>query len=306
LSKELGLGKISKKIFQRTVRPHIPLNKDLELDGAHVKLKENTIIAHSPSIGLPIETLGFFAFHYSASNVAVKFGKPRNIVLGIYLPLKTQEKDLETIVRSFGSEAKKYSVNVIAGQTATYSGLKIPLITTTCLGESLRHTRQVCEDDLIAIIGEIGGEGAWLKSLRKGEISDKWRKFTPLPKALLLQLLPEVKLMHDVSEGGLSGALHEITESIHMKIQLESVKLNITSDWDNSINKVLFSPSYGTLITIFEPSGKKKICDIVKKAGYPFTVLQPLQEGKGLYVDDCLVDEHSRIDLDEIYGSFEN
>jgi hydrogenase maturation factor len=123
---------------------------------------------------------------------------------------------------------------------------------------------------------------------------------------LKLQLLPEVKLMHDVSEGGLLGALHEIVESIHFKIQLESTKLNISKDWDNSIDKALLAPSYGTLIAIIEPSGKKKICDIMKKAGYPCAILQPLQMGKGLYVDNSLVDKQSRIDLDEIYGSFRN
>jgi hydrogenase maturation factor len=168
MSRELGLGKINKKIFQRIVEPYIPLEKDLELDGAILKLKGNTVIAHSPSIGVPIEALGFFAFHYSVSNVAVKFGKPKYVVTGIYLPLKTQEKELEAISKSIGAEATKYGVKVVAGQTATYYGLEIPLITTTCIGESIRSIKEPRIGDLIAIIGKIGGEGAWLREYSKG------------------------------------------------------------------------------------------------------------------------------------------
>ena len=58
----LGLGKISKTVFNRSVLPFIPVDKSLELDGATMYLSGNTVIAHSPSIGVPIESPGFFAF----------------------------------------------------------------------------------------------------------------------------------------------------------------------------------------------------------------------------------------------------
>ncbi|MDP2901233.1 MAG: hypothetical protein Q8O47_09725, partial [Candidatus Bathyarchaeota archaeon] len=70
MAEVLGLGKVSREVFRRSVLPFIPLDKELELDGATVKLTERTVIAHSPSIGVPLEALGFFAFHYAASNVA--------------------------------------------------------------------------------------------------------------------------------------------------------------------------------------------------------------------------------------------
>jgi len=134
---ELGLGKVTKEVFRRSVLPYIPIDQ-VELDGATIELTDHTVIAHSPSIGVPLEALGFFAFHYAASNVASRFGKPTHIVTGIYLPLRTPEEHLKVIAKSLGDEARRHGVKIGAGQTATYYGLEIPLITATCFGEALR------------------------------------------------------------------------------------------------------------------------------------------------------------------------
>ena len=69
MTSELGLGKVSKEVFRRSVQPYLPMD-EAELDGATLELTHRTVVAHSPSIGVPLEALGFFAFHYAASNVA--------------------------------------------------------------------------------------------------------------------------------------------------------------------------------------------------------------------------------------------
>ena len=142
MSEVLGLGKVSREVFERSVLPYIPLDGELELDGATVRLTNRTVIAHSPSIGVPLKALGFFAFHYAASNVACRFGRPTHMITGIYLPLKTREGDLKTIAKSIGDEAKKYGVKIAAGQTATYYGLEIPFVSTTCIGEQITKPNQ--------------------------------------------------------------------------------------------------------------------------------------------------------------------
>lgn len=118
----LGLGKVRNEVLRRSVFPFVPLDRELSLDGGFMELKGRTAVAHSPSIGVPLNSLGFFAFHYAAPNVACLFARPRHLVVGIYLPLKTKEEDLRIIVKGLGEEAKKYGVSVTAGQTATYYG----------------------------------------------------------------------------------------------------------------------------------------------------------------------------------------
>jgi len=299
---ELGLGKVPKEVFRRSVKPYLPMD-EAELDGATLELAGRTVVAHSPSIGVPLEALGFFAFHYAASNVASRFGKPTHMVTGIYLPLKTPEEHLRLIAESLGEEARRYGVKVCAGQTATYYGLEIPLITATCLGESLRPIAKPEPGDAVAIIGEVGGEGAWLREVSEGVKNDAYRRFTPLMWILALQGCPYVKLMHDVSEGGVKGGLYEVQDAHRVKIDLDSKRLNIGKEAAGMDGDPLRAPSYGALIAVIEGQGVGEARRICEELGAPFAAAGRVEEGRGLFVDRVEVTEQRRVELDELYGS---
>ena len=305
MSGKLGLGKVNREVFNRSVLPFIPVEKALELDGATTTLSGHTVIAHSPSIGVPIEALGFFAFHYSASNVASKFGKPSHLISGIYLPLKTTEEELRIITKGLGNEAKKYGVTVTAGQTATYYGLDIPLLTTTCIGESIRTPDDVDDGDLILLVGEVGGEAVWLERLSKeNHVEEMWRGFTPLPIILSLQTVSGVKLMHDVSEGGVKGSLFEVANSINYGIKASSDGVALYQGAENLSGDIFKAPSYSTLIVIIELNAVEHVQSICEEQGVPCKVIGEIISDQGLIFDGESIDKQERINLDEIYGSF--
>ncbi len=303
MSRVLGLGKVTREVFMRTVLPNIPVEKDIELDGATTALTENTVIAHSPSIGVPLEALGFFAFHYSASNVANKFGKPTHLISGIYLPLKTSEDDLETIVKTLGGEARKYGVTITAGQTATYYGIEIPLLTATCMGEALRSPSKPSTGDKVILVGEIGGEAVWLNNIAKGIEDNSWRRYTPLPSILTLQPVKAVKMMHDVSEGGITGSLLEISNSLGMGLNVDTDKIIYANGTDGLDGDLLRAPTYGALIVISDKDGVSDVLRRCSEKGIPCSVIGEVH-GSGLTIDGEQVSEQKRVEMDEIYGSF--
>jgi len=305
MSDALGLGKVTKEVFRRSVLPFIHVERDPELDGATIRLTEHTVIAHSPSIGVPLEALGFFAFHYSASNVACKFGKPTHLIAGIYLPLMTREADLRTIARTLGDEAKRYGVVITAGQTATYYGLEIPLVTSTCLGEALRAPSKPAPGDHVLLIGEVGGEGVWLKGLERGEESETWRRFTPLPAILGLQGVDQVKVMHDVSEGGVKGSLYEVADNLGVGLSVDAEEVVYAEGAERLDNDPLRAPSYGALVAVVDPEGISRVKNVCASVGWPATCVGEVVKDRGLKVDGVEVIEQRRVDLDEIYGSFQ-
>jgi hydrogenase maturation factor len=303
MSKKLGLGKISKKDFNRLIKPYLPIDK-IELDGATVPLTGQSIIAHSPSIGVPVEALGFFAFHYSASNVACKFGVPTYLISGIYLPLETKESDLEIIAKALGKEATKYGVKITAGQTASYFGLEIPLITATCIGKAIRKSRTPIQGNKVLIVNEIGGESVWLKELKERKDNINWKKFTPLSSILALQKVESVRMMHDVSEGGVKGALLEIVEDNSIRIDVFTKELIFAHGSQEINSDVLRGPSYGTLIVITEPDDAHKVLSECNKLGITCVDAGEVSKGMGLYFDGNKILHEKRIDLYEIYGSY--
>ena len=305
MSDVLGLGKVTREVFNRCVLPYIPTEKDIELDGATTSLSGKTVIAHSPSIGVPLEALGFFAFHYSASNVASKFGRPSHIISGIYLPLRTTEGELRVIAKSLGDEAKKYGVTVTAGQTATYYGLDIPLMTATCLGESIRAPTDVHVGDKVLLVGEVGGEAVWLDKLSKDLESDEvWRQFTPLPAILMLQNVSGVKFLHDVSEGGVKGSLFEVATSSCYGLNVSTQGVMLYPGAEKLHGDLMRAPSYSTLIAIAEPDSVKDIQNRCNQLGVYCSVIGETTSETGLIFDGEQISEQKRIDLDEIYGSF--
>ncbi|MCX6648515.1 MAG: AIR synthase related protein [Candidatus Bathyarchaeota archaeon] len=304
MSGVLGLGKVSREVFERSVLPFIPVDKELELDGATVRLTDRTVISHSPSIGVPLEALGFFAFHYAASNVACRFGRPTHMITGIYLPLKTREEDLKTIAKSLGDEAKKYGVKIAAGQTATYYGLEIPFVSTTCLGEQTRKPSKPIEGDIVLLVGEVGGEAAWLTKLSGGASDESWRKFTALQTILALGEVEGVKLLHDVSEGGVKGALTEVLTSLGLSLSFNSGDVAYAKGAQKLHQDLLRAPTYGTIIVIVDSASAGEIIGRCSDLGVEVTRLGPLRVGSGLTVDGKRVGEQARIEIDELYGSF--
>lgn len=305
MSDALGLGKVTKKIFNRSVLPYLPVEKSLELDGATTELKGNTVIAHSPSIGVPNEALGFFSFHYAASNVASRFGKPTHMISGIYLPLKTSEAELKIIAKNLGDEARKYGVIVTAGQTATYYGLEIPLLTSTMMGEETRAPTKPMKGDKVLLIGEIGGEAVWLDKLAKGESFDGWRSFTPLPAILSIQDIQEVCMMHDVSEGGVIGALYEVAEGHGIGLDVSSEHIVYAKGVDELEGDALRAPTYGALIAIVAESCVFEVISRCQEIGVPCIAIGYVNGVTGLTLNGEDVLEQKRTEIDEIYGAFE-
>ncbi|RLE93058.1 MAG: hydrogenase assembly protein HupF, partial [Thermoprotei archaeon] len=141
MGRKLGLGKLNRKTLEELVLKHLPIAV-AGLDSSQLPHVEDAVISVNPAIGVPTEALGFFAFHYAASNVAVSMAKPLHATFTLLLPPGFESEDLEVITREFGREAKRYGVSVVAGHTATYKGVEQPLAVTTVIGRRIRAPRK--------------------------------------------------------------------------------------------------------------------------------------------------------------------
>jgi len=302
----LGLGKVSREVLERSVFPYLPLTSTPRLDGGVLRCQGEVVIAHSPSIGLPLESLGFFAFHYAASNVAARFARPKHLVTGLYLPVGSEESDLETIARGLGDEARRYGVTVVAGHTATYAGIEAPFVTVTCLGESVGTPVAPAPGDAVHVIGDIGGEATWLNELSMGISGDGWKGFTPLPIMLRLQRIDGVTLMHDISEGGVKRALLEVSEALGVRLDVATYDVRLAEGVLSLDEDPLRLPTYGATLALTRSGARGAIEMACAELDVPCSIIGVVEEGEGLVVDGKAVGHLDRVDLDGLYGSFED
>jgi|Deesub1362B_J571_1020462.scaffolds.fasta_scaffold00005_129 hydrogenase maturation factor len=293
----MRIGKLSMEELTVHVLRHFPKPIRPPLDAATFDKKY--IVSHDPSIGMPIETLGFFAFHYTASDVAAKFGIPRYMVIGIYMPINYTNKDIEIIAEGIGGEAGKYGVEIIAGHTGFYKGFRSPFVSSTCIGEKIREEGTLAVGDKVIQIGIIGLEAVWLRELfGEGESKIDYRKLTPLDNILSLHNIREIKLIHDVGEGGIATALYELCINKEIGIAIDTSKLIVYEELINYERDISFMPSYGALIAVADDNVD------ISKLPRPAAVIGKVTEDGSLKIDDRVITSLKRTGFDELYGEF--
>lgn len=244
-----------------TILGKVPLDKILKTIGTKkLELDSNEIFGDylatvNPAIGVPDEFLGFFAYHYAATNIAVSFARPEYALLDLNFPEGYPDDTIEKIMKDFLRECEKYGTRLIGGHTARYRGIEWPIASTTIIGKRVRERERPSPGDTVLLIGEVGLETAWLM----GEKIDP-RTLTPLPTAIQLTSAPGLKLLHDVSEGGVYRAIEDIAQAYSVAIDISSNEIPLYPGFPSGLDP-LTSPSYGTLIAIANsPPGLLSYC----------------------------------------------
>ena len=288
----MKLGKVSIDNLRRILET-VGLRAELDAN----PLSEEEVVSTNPAIGVPLKTLGFFAFHYTASNVAVAFAKPMYATLNVLGPPSTTDEEMEEVVKSFVAECRKYQVELRGGHTARYEGIEYPLAVSTIIGKRVRPRLNPSPGDKVYLIGTIGAESAWLlgKSIPLEEM-------TPLPNALKLMRFEQVKLLHDVSEGGVLGALLELSKHYGFIIKVTAPSMPTNKDLPRDFDP-LTAPTYGALLAV--TSSPQELEAVCRDEGVQCTSLAVIVgKGEGVEYKSKLYSEPPSTPLIELYNPY--
>ena len=206
------------------------------------------VIASDPALGVPLDHLGHLAVHYSASDVAVFGATPRYLVSDILLPPGADVAVLDTITAQMDKACRGLGISIIGGHSGAYPALAEPIVVTTVLGftERLLSPANIRPGMHILLVKGLGGETACHLSLSRQEAVESVlgverakalrgtvREATCVAEALLLK--PRAVCMHDLTEGGLFGALGEMRAATGLGADLQEDALFVDPD----VTKVL-------------------------------------------------------------------
>lgn len=224
----LPKGKLHLLDLERLVFPHIPRIDDprkVTLDYATTTVQGNLVVASDPVIGIPLQFYGFFAVHYSATDVAMSGGTPQFLNLGIYYPPETEESWLTKTLQQLGNEANQLNLKVVGGHTGGYDGLQVPIISTTCFGvitDEPFQSSEIKPDDVIIAVGPVTRETLWFLAnvdpshvdaiLSRSQREALAMDLSPFSIVPVVNNLPRdhLLLLHDLAEGGLATGLKEL------------------------------------------------------------------------------------------------
>ena len=194
-------------------------------DCAVVGFGEQACVLSTDPITASAERIGSLAVHVSCNDIAARGIEPLGIMLTVLLPPGVTEGDIRTIMSQAAEAAEELNIEIIGGHTEITEAVTRPVISATAIG-SVDTRRPGAEPpkpgDKILVTKKLAMEGTGIIALERG---DELRGFLTVDeigraRAMLdgISVVREGAVagrvgftaMHDITEGGVLGALWEL------------------------------------------------------------------------------------------------
>ncbi len=301
----MKIGKIPESVLKRSIlrqihtkRKEVLLGAAVGEDCAALKLKEDEIFVLStdPITGTA-EDIGKLAIHVTLNDLASAGAEPFGVMLTALLPKTITEEDIRQIMQQAEVVCSQANVQIIGGHTEVTSAVLRPVITVTGVGKakegSFVATSGVRAGMDIVVTKWIGLEGTSIlaKEKKKELLARFSERFINQAERFdeMLSVLPEAKAavmsgvgaMHDVTEGGIFGALWEMSESSGVGLFIDLKKIPLKQETVEICEFFGINPyeliSSGAMLMAAE-DGNRLVMDI-QKAGIFATVIGKATEG---------------------------
>lgn len=286
----MEIGKLSNSDLEKFVfqslkyrRREVLLKSSVGMDTSVMDFGGDLLVVSCDPITGATKGIGKLAVNVSCNDVACACAEPVGILMSILLPPTATLEELQQLMEEANEECERLGIDIIGGHTEVTDVVNQIVVTTTVIGRvnssQLPRVKEVTVGDVIAVSKHIAVEGtAIIATEREKDIQtlSEDEKKEAKQFSYCLSVLEEAKLakqyrvkhMHDVTEGGIYGALWETAKAIQhgMEIQQSSIPLHpITKKLAEEFH---FNPyrliGSGSMIFVFAPedfSSFKKECE---------------------------------------------
>jgi len=217
---------------------------DVGEDCAMIQLEEDEIMVLStdPITGTTKE-MGRFAVMISANDIASSGAEVVGVLVCALLPPRIREIKIREIMEEIETCCEELNIQVVGGHTEVTDAVTRPVLTITGIGkvkkDKMIKTGGAKPGQDVVVTKWIGLEGSSiLAKEREEDLLQKYPKYlVDEAKAYsqMLSVIPEaaiavksnVSAMHDITEGGVFGALWEMAESAGVGLNIELKKIPI-------------------------------------------------------------------------------
>lgn len=291
------VGKFPADLMERIVYPRLGARNDAVLvgpgqglDTAVVRLGHNQVLVVTSDPFSVIPVLGlhdsaWLSVHLLASDLSTCGFPPRFVVVNFSLPPHMKDEEFEEYWNAFSNECKQLDIAVLGGHTGRYVGSDYTVIgggvmmTLAPENQYLASSMTRPGDVIIMTKGvAIAATGilsrAFPETIQKAyglsfleSAQSHFSMFSVVEDALTAASVglrgKGVTAMHDVTEGGLLGALGELAEAADVGLDVDLSKVIVTDEARRVCDLFRLDPyvtlSEGTLIVTVKPENAGKV-----------------------------------------------
>lgn len=221
---------------------------------------------------------------------------PKYLTCGFIMEEGLDVKLLDQIVESMAKQAKEAGVIIVAGDTKVVEGNGGLYINTSGIG-IIPEGRNVSSangkpGDAIILSGTLGDHHACILSHRmeiENDIASDCAALGDIVEALFAEGI-DVKIMRDVTRGGLGTVLNEIVESSDCMITLEEESIPVSPEVRGFSDILGLDPLYmgneGKMIAVVPEADADKALEVMRSTehGKNSAIIGHLEEGSGTYI----------------------
>ncbi|KPU27001.1 AIR synthase [Caloranaerobacter sp. TR13] len=278
----MKIGKLPNDLLKSIVFSNIKYKRDevvtragIGEDCAVLNLGDDLCVVSTDPITGASKNLGKLAVHISCNDVASNGAEPVGLLMTILAPKGTEKDEIELIMKEAGLVAEQLNVEIIGGHTEISSAVNKIVVSTTVIGRQARecfaNKDSIKIGDKILLTKYAGLEGTAIiayelenklkdkLSLETIEKAKEYMEKISVVKEGLLASKKGALYMHDVTEGGVLGAIWEMANAISKGVKVFKENIPLTSETKSICKLLNIDPlkliSSGSML-IIAPKGK--------------------------------------------------
>ena len=244
---KIQANELEEKILDKIKYHHrdVLLHAGIGEDSAVVDFGEEVLVISSDPITGATDNAGYIAVHITCNDLAAAGAKPVGLQVVLLLPDSIKDNQISNLMQEIHDTAAEIDVEILGGHTEIVSTVSQPIIVTTGIGKAKKESYLPTGgarvgDDLVVTKG-LGIEGIYILAndyqkylLAQGISFDLIKSAQQFGSKL--SVLPEGEIavetgahaLHDITEGGLYGALEEMSKASNkgFEISLETLELS--------------------------------------------------------------------------------
>ena len=249
----MEIGKVPENVLKRSVfkkltvkRPEVVVHAGVGEDCAVLAPTGDALVLSTDPITGTAKDIGKLAFHITANDIASSGAELVGMMLTIIFPPENTEEELKQIMKDVTELAAEYNVEILGGHTEVSPAVNQTLVSVTGVGRiapgKMITTSGLKPGQDLVVTKWIGLEGTSILAAEKekellaklpAELVETARDF-----GKLLSVVPDgrvameigVSAMHDVTEGGIFGALWEMASASGVGLEVDLRKIPIRQE----------------------------------------------------------------------------
>jgi len=250
----LPQGKIPVDILKEVIFKNLGVKRDevavgpaAGIDGAVVNVGDKSLILSSDPITGALQRIGWLAVNINANDVYTFGVEPAFFLSCILLPEKAHRRTVEIISSQMNKAAQGLGIAIIGGHSESTPGLTNPIVAGCAMGITEKGNYVTAagakEGDRIIMTKTAGIEGTAILAAERAEKLRKTVRSSTLKNAKeffnMISVAKEASIafktggvhaMHDPTEGGIAGGIHEVADASDLGFEIFEERIPVAKE----------------------------------------------------------------------------